>query len=61
TSTIATQNGCVFFDSVPDQKANTLGVLLRKTVPYESPLFSDEVKFLSKNILTNRHEIHFQM
>ncbi|MCW7498590.1 hypothetical protein ND860_18795, partial [Leptospira levettii] len=42
TSTIATQNGCVFFDSVPDQKANTLGVLLRKTVPYESPLFSDE-------------------
>ncbi|MCW7515502.1 transposase [Leptospira levettii] len=41
-STIATQNGCVFFDSVPDQKANTLGTLLRKTVPYESPLFSDE-------------------
>jgi|GEM_PF-1578734 len=41
-STIATQNGCVFFDSVPDQKANTLGPLLRKTVPYESPLFSDE-------------------
>ncbi|WP_246834186.1 transposase [Leptospira bourretii] len=41
-STIANQNGCVFFDSVPDQKANTLGTLLRKTVPYESPLFSDE-------------------
>lgn len=41
-STIATQNGCVFFDSVPDQKANTLGPLLRKTVPYDSPLFSDE-------------------
>ncbi|TGN14010.1 transposase [Leptospira ilyithenensis] len=41
-STIATQNGCVFFDSIPDQKANTLGPLIRKTVPYESPLFSDE-------------------
>ncbi|EOQ95689.1 ISXO2-like transposase domain protein [Leptospira wolbachii serovar Codice str. CDC] len=41
-STIATQNGCVFFDSIPDQKANTLGTIIRKTVPYESPLFSDE-------------------
>ncbi|WP_246031942.1 transposase [Leptospira fluminis] len=40
--TIAIKNGPVFFTSVPNQKAETLGPLIREHLPTTTPLFTDQ-------------------
>ncbi|EPG74812.1 ISXO2-like transposase domain protein [Leptospira fainei serovar Hurstbridge str. BUT 6] len=39
--TIATSNGALILDSVPDQKMNTLGPIIRKNIPEKSPIHTD--------------------
>ncbi|WP_162267491.1 transposase, partial [Leptospira santarosai] len=40
--TIAVKGGPVFFHSVPNQKANTLGPILKEHLPIRTPLFTDQ-------------------
>ncbi|EMJ99123.1 transposase, partial [Leptospira sp. B5-022] len=40
--TIAIKNGPVFFSSVPNQKAETLGPLIKEHLPTSTPLFTDQ-------------------
>ncbi|MBM9579753.1 transposase [Leptospira sp. 201903070] len=40
--TIAVKGGPVFFHSVPNQKANTLGPILKDHLPMRTPLFTDQ-------------------
>ncbi|TGK27534.1 transposase, partial [Leptospira kmetyi] len=39
--TIAGSNGALILDSVPDQKMNTLGPIIRKNIPERSPIHTD--------------------
>ncbi|XMT33761.1 hypothetical protein LIBAT_17385 [Leptospira interrogans] len=39
---IAIKNGPAFFTSIPDTKADTIGPLLVKQLPFSTPLFTDE-------------------
>ncbi|EQA44493.1 ISXO2-like transposase domain protein [Leptospira broomii serovar Hurstbridge str. 5399] len=39
--TIATSNGALILDSVPDQKMNTLGPIIKKNIPLKSPIHTD--------------------
>ncbi|WP_367899067.1 transposase [Leptospira sp. WS58.C1] len=40
--TIAVKRGPVFFHSVPNQKANTLGPIIKEHLPIRTPLFTDQ-------------------
>lgn len=40
--TIAVKDGPVFFHSVPNQKANTLGPIIKNNLPLQTPLMTDE-------------------
>ncbi|MDI7226004.1 transposase [Leptospira santarosai] len=40
--TIAVKGGPVFFHSVPNQKADTLGPILKEHLPMRTPLFTDQ-------------------
>ncbi|EKO24014.1 ISXO2-like transposase domain protein [Leptospira interrogans str. UI 12621] len=40
--TIAIKSGPVFFHSVPNQKMNTLGVIIKNHLPLQTPLMTDE-------------------
>ncbi len=40
--TIAIKQGPVFFHSVPNQKMNTLGVIIKDHLPLQTPLMTDE-------------------
>lgn len=40
--TIAVKGGPVFFHSVPNQKANTLGPIIKDHLPMRAPLFTDQ-------------------
>ncbi|EKO51556.1 ISXO2-like transposase domain protein [Leptospira kirschneri str. 200802841] len=40
--TIAVKGGPVFFHSVPNQKANTLGPIIKDHLPMRTPLFTDQ-------------------
>ena len=40
--TVGVKQGPVFYDSIPNQKAETILPVLSKYVPYHSPLFTDE-------------------
>ncbi|TGM96694.1 transposase [Leptospira dzoumogneensis] len=40
--TIAIKGGPVFFHSVPNQKANTLGPIIKEHLPIRTPLFTDQ-------------------
>ncbi|WP_236718706.1 transposase [Leptospira interrogans] len=40
--TIAVKKGPVFFHSVPNQKANTLGPLIKNHLPLQTPVFTDQ-------------------
>ncbi|MBL8021381.1 MAG: transposase, partial [Leptospirales bacterium] len=39
---MGTEKGWCLLDSVPDQKANTLGPLIRESIPLSTPVFTDE-------------------
>ncbi|WP_246835110.1 transposase, partial [Leptospira kmetyi] len=39
--TIATSDGALILDSIPDQKMNTLGPLFLKNLPHSTPVFTD--------------------
>nr|WP_281283015.1 transposase [Leptospira fletcheri] len=39
--TIAGSNGALILDSVPDQKMNTLGPIIRRNIPERSPIHTD--------------------
>ena len=41
-STIGVKNGPVFYDSIPNQKAETINPILGKYIPVHNPLFTDE-------------------
>ncbi|WP_061227272.1 transposase [Leptospira interrogans] len=56
--TIAIKKGPVFFHSVPNQKMNTLGVIIKDHLPLQTPLMTDEGYPWLWNIYKNHRSVN---
>lgn len=56
--TIAIKQGLVFFHSVPNQKMNTLGPIIKNYLPLQTPLMTDEGYPWLWNIYKNHRQIN---
>ncbi|EKO59075.1 ISXO2-like transposase domain protein [Leptospira kirschneri str. H2] len=56
--TIAIKQGPVFFHSVPNQKMNTLGVIIQNHLPLQTPLMTDEGYPWLWNIYKNHRSVN---
>jgi hypothetical protein len=55
-NTLAVKNGPVFYDSIPNQKSETIIPIIHKYIPYHNPIFTDEGYSLgSRNHRTINH------
>lgn len=56
--TIAIKQGPVFFHSVPNQKMNTLGPIIKNHLPLQTPLMTDSAYQFLWNIYKNHRQIN---
>ncbi|MGJ4789304.1 transposase [Leptospira koniambonensis] len=56
--TIGIKNGPAFFTSVPNQKAETLGPILRDHIPFSAPLYTDEAYSWLFGIYQNHRSVN---
>lgn len=55
-NTLAVKNGAVFYDSIPNQKSETIIPIVHKYIPWHNPIFTDQGYSLpSKNHRTVNH------
>lgn len=56
--TLAIKKGPVFFHSVPNQKMNTLGVIIKDHLPLQTPLMTDSAYQFLWNIYKNHRSVN---
>ncbi|PJZ58456.1 transposase [Leptospira barantonii] len=56
--TIATSEGALILDSVPDQKMNTLGPLFLKNIPKTAPIFTDSAYTWLSGVYKNHRMVN---